>query len=92
MCGAVLVFGPRIGAWLPFSGTLGFLGIGIPPSTPTWMNMLANSLTSLVPMVAGVFPGADHTVTVLAFKLLGDGFVIHLDPSLRASLESMGRS
>jgi ABC-type dipeptide/oligopeptide/nickel transport system permease subunit len=27
----------------------GFLGVGIPPPTPTWGNMLADSLTSLVP-------------------------------------------
>lgn len=28
---------------------LGFLGVGIPPPAPTWGNMLADSLTSLVP-------------------------------------------
>ena len=53
---------------------LGFLGVGIPPPTPTWGNMLADAITALVPQWWLVlFPGAAITVTVLAFNLLGDG-------------------
>jgi ABC-type dipeptide/oligopeptide/nickel transport system permease subunit len=62
---------------------LGFLGVGIPPPTPTWGNMLADSLTSLVPhWWLVLFPGLAITVTVLAFNLLGDGIRDTLDPRL----------
>jgi len=57
------------------------LGVGVPPPTPTWGNMLADSLTSLVPQWWLVFfPGLAITVTVLAFNLLGDGIRDTLDP------------
>jgi ABC-type dipeptide/oligopeptide/nickel transport system permease subunit len=57
---------------------LGFLGVGLPPPTPTLGNMLADSLTLLVPHGWLVFfPGLAITVTGLAFNLLGDGFAIH---------------
>ena len=54
---------------------LGFLGVGIPPPTPTWGNMLADSLNAglVPPWWLVLFPGAAITLTVLAFNLLGDG-------------------
>src|SRR5215813_7167428 len=62
---------------------LGFLGVGVPPPTPTWGNMLADAITALVPQWWLVlFPGAAITVTVLAFNLLGDGIRDTLDPRL----------
>ena len=58
-------------------------GVGIPPPTPTWGNMLADSLTVAgAALVAGFFPGLAITVTVLAFNLLGDGIRDALDPRL----------
>jgi hypothetical protein len=62
---------------------LGFLGVGVPPPTPTWGNMLADAITGLVPQWWLVlFPGLAITVTVLAFNLLGDGIRDSLDPKL----------
>src|SRR6266478_4904807 len=62
---------------------LGFLGVGVPPPTATWGNMLADSITGLVPSWWLVFfPGLAITVTVLAFNLLGDGIRDTLDPRL----------
>src|SRR5207244_4463031 len=62
---------------------LGFLGVGVPPPTPTWGNMLADSITALVPpWWLAFFPGLAITVTVLAFNLLGDGIRDTLDPRL----------
>jgi peptide/nickel transport system permease protein len=59
------------------------LGVGVPPPTPTWGNMLADSITGLVPRWWLVlFPGLAITITVLAFNLLGDGIRDTLDPRL----------
>lgn len=76
----------HLGVAIIIEASLGFLGVGIPPPTPTWGNMLAGSLTSLVPHWWLVcFPGLAITVTVLAFNLFGDGIRDALDPRLRGS-------
>src|SRR2546422_6373613 len=55
----------HLGVAIILEAALGFLGVGIPPPTPTWGNMLADSLTSLVPHWWLVFfPGLAITVTV----------------------------
>lgn len=64
---------------------LSFLGLGVPPTTPTWGGMLAESREQLL---AGrwwlaVFPGVAIALTVLAFNILGDWLRDHLDPRLR---------
>jgi peptide/nickel transport system permease protein len=76
----------HLGVAIIIEASLGFLGVGIPPPTPTWGNMLAGSLTSLVPHWWLVcFPGVAITLTVLAFNLFGDGIRDALDPRLRGS-------
>ena len=73
----------HLGVAIVIEAALGFLGVGVPPPTPTWGNMLADSLTSLIPYWWLVlFPGLAITVTVLAFNLLGDGIRDTLDPRL----------
>jgi ABC-type dipeptide/oligopeptide/nickel transport system permease subunit len=73
----------HLGVAIIIEAALGFLGVGIPPPTPTWGNMLADSLTSLVPhWWLVLFPGLAITVTVLAFNLFGDGIRDTLDPRL----------
>lgn len=77
----------HLGVAIVIEAALGFLGVGIPPPTPTWGNMLADSLTSLVPHWWLVFfPGLAITVTVLAFNLLGDALRDTLDPRLSPAL------
>jgi peptide/nickel transport system permease protein len=73
----------HLGVAIVIEAALGFLGVGIPPPTPTWGNMLADSITALVPpWWLVLFPGLAITVTVLAFNLLGDGIRDTLDPRL----------
>lgn len=78
----------HLGVAIIIEASLGFLGVGIPPPTPTWGNMLADALNSgLEPRWwLYVFPGLAITVTVLAFNLLGDGIRDMLDPRLRGSV------
>src|ERR1700730_10853975 len=73
----------HLGVAIVIEAALGFLGVGVPPPTPTWGNMLADSITGLVPRWWLVlFPGLAITITVLAFNLLGDGIRDTLDPKL----------
>lgn len=63
---------------------LSFLGAGVPPTQPSWGNMLAESRTFVV--VAwwmAVFPGVAIMVTVLGLNLFGDGLRDALDPKMR---------
>jgi ABC-type dipeptide/oligopeptide/nickel transport system permease subunit len=77
----------HLGVAIIIEASLGFLGVGIPPPTPTWGNMLADSLNSglVPPWWLVVFPGVAITITVLAFNLFGDGIRDTLDPRLRGS-------
>jgi len=56
-----------------FEATLSFLGLGVVPPTPTWGNMLADSLQFYqVAWWFVLFPGLALLITTLAFNLLGD--------------------
>lgn len=63
---------------------LSFLGVGIPPETPTWGNIMAEgrALFRLFPHNI-LFPGVFLAVTVLAVNMLGDGLRDMLDPRTR---------
>jgi peptide/nickel transport system permease protein len=78
----------HLGVAIVIEAALGFLGVGIPPPTPTWGNMLADSLNAglIPPWWLVLFPGAAITLTVLAFNLLGDGIRDILDPRLRRAV------
>jgi peptide/nickel transport system permease protein len=78
----------HLGVAIIIEASLGFLGVGIPPPTPTWGNMLADSLNAglVPPWWLVLFPGLAITLTVLAFNLLGDGIRDVLDPRLRQAI------
>jgi len=62
---------------------LSFIGAGIPPSTPSWGNIMAEgrSLWQVKPFII-FFPATFLSVTVLAVNLLGDGLRDALDPRM----------
>src|ERR1051325_8810196 len=78
----------HLGVAIIIEASLGFLGVGIPPPTPTWGNMLADSLNAglVPPWWLVLFPGLAITITVLAFSLLGDGIRDFVDPRLRGAM------
>jgi peptide/nickel transport system permease protein len=62
---------------------LSFLGVGIPPQTPTWGNIMAEgrSLFRVFPHNI-LYPGILLALTVLAVNMLGDGLRDTLDPRM----------
>jgi peptide/nickel transport system permease protein len=66
---------------------LSFLGVGIPPETPTWGNIMAEgrALFRVFPHNI-LFPGVFLAATVLAVNMLGDGLRDQLDPRVSRRL------
>ncbi|MEO8486033.1 MAG: ABC transporter permease [Betaproteobacteria bacterium] len=66
---------------------LSFLGVGIPPETPTWGNIMAEGRTlfRVYPHTILV-PGVLLALTILSINLLGDGLRDTLDPRMRKRL------
>lgn len=61
--------------------TLSFLGFGVQPPTPTWGNLLSDSIGTVEDYWwLTVFPGMAIFVTVLAVNFVGDGLRAALDP------------
>src|SRR5262249_15502299 len=66
---------------------LSFLGIGIPPQTPTWGNIMAEGRTLFRVFPHNVLcPGVSLAATILAVNMLGDGLRDTLDPRMRRRL------
>ncbi len=61
--------------------SLSFLGLGVPPPTPSWGSMLNDARPFLrdAPHLL-IFPGIAVMLTVLAFNFVGDGLREWLDP------------
>ena len=70
-----------IPASIAFEATLSFLGLGVVPPTPSWGNMLSESLGFYqVAWWFELFPGVFLLATTLSFNLLGDSVRDALDP------------
>jgi peptide/nickel transport system permease protein len=83
----LLVFATlRVATVILTEASLSFLGLGVPPPTPTWGGMVADGTRYLqrAPWLS-LIPGLVIMVTVLAFNLLGDGLRDALDPRLRTA-------
>ena len=62
---------------------LSFLGIGIPPETPTWGNIMAEGRSVFrIYSHSILYPGIFLALTVLAVNMLGDGLRDTLDPKM----------
>lgn len=66
---------------------LGFLGVGVPPPTPTWGNLLTTGREHLY---SGswwlmVFPGIAIFLLVFALNILGEAIRDYMDPRTRRS-------
>ena len=82
----LVMFSASLGGAILTEAALSFIGVGIPPPTASWGNMLGEASIIYPPIWwYVVIPGVLITVTVLAFNLLGDGLRDVLDPRLRGT-------
>jgi peptide/nickel transport system permease protein len=71
----------QVAAAILLESTLSFLGVGVPPPTPTWGIMIAEGRPYVeLGWWSVTFPGLAIMATVLAVNLLGDKLRDRLDP------------
>jgi len=78
----ILVFASlTIPTYIGTEAALSFLGVGVVPPTPTWGNMLSDSVRYAQRVPTYFFiPGTALFLVVLVFNLFGDGLRDALDP------------
>jgi len=81
----ILVLGTvRTANYIIWESGLSFLGMGVPPPTPTWGRMLAEGRVYLIDSWwLATIPGVAIMLTILAINLFGDGLRDALDPRLK---------
>jgi peptide/nickel transport system permease protein len=79
---AAIVLGTfEIARAIVLESSLSFLGLGVPPTTPSWGGMLADGRQYLdTAWWTALFPGLAIMVAVMGVNLLGDGLRDALDP------------
>ncbi len=82
--GSVIVIGSLMVAnMIIFEASLSFLGLGVPPPTPTWGRMVFDGVQYVdSAWWLSFFPGLAIVLTVLAINLAGDWLRDVLDPRL----------
>jgi peptide/nickel transport system permease protein len=74
----------QLAAAIILEATLSFLGVGVPPPTPSWGTMVAEGRPYIsTAWWIVTFPGLTILFTVLSINLLGDWLRDRLDPKLK---------
>lgn len=77
----IVVMSILLPSFIITEATLSFLGVGVLPPTPTWGNMLEDSVKFFTVVPTYMFiPGTALLITVLLFNLLGDSIRDAIDP------------
>jgi peptide/nickel transport system permease protein len=79
----IVIATQQVGAMMIAESSLSFLGVGVPPTIPTWGTMIADGRSYVgTGWWISTLPGLALTVTVLAVYFFGDGLRDTLDPKL----------
>lgn len=85
MAPVIIIASLYLGRMIIIEAGLSFLGLGVPPPTPTWGGLLSDGKVHLYTAWWVVtFPGLAITLTVLGSNLVGDWLRNVLDPRLRS--------
>ncbi|MHB9090981.1 MAG: ABC transporter permease, partial [Chloroflexota bacterium] len=81
---AIVIASQQVGFMIILESALSFLGLGVPPPTPTWGGMIADGRNYLsTAWHVTTMPGLVLMSTVLAVNFFGDGLRDVLDPRMR---------
>jgi peptide/nickel transport system permease protein len=85
--GDIMVMGSLwVATAVRIEASLSFIGLGVPPPTPTWGGMVREGFEKILDSPwPSIFPGAFILITVFAFNLIGDGLRDVIDPKLKES-------
>jgi ABC-type dipeptide/oligopeptide/nickel transport system permease subunit len=85
----LVILSANIGTAIFAEAALSFLGVGIPPPTPSWGNMLGGVTAEAFrpPWWLILFPGLAITLTIMACNLFGDALRDVLDPRLKRRID-----
>jgi ABC-type dipeptide/oligopeptide/nickel transport system permease subunit len=86
---AVVIMTTEVGRLIVLESTLSFLGLGVPPPTPSWGMALADGKEYLISgWWLTTFPGLAIMLVVLCMNIVGDGARDLLQPRLRGRREA----
>lgn len=80
----IVVATQQVGTMIIAESSLSFLGVGVPPTIPTWGSMIASGQSYMqTGWWIATLPGLALMITVLAVYVFGDGVRDALDPRLQ---------
>ena len=83
--GIIILGSAQLGMALIIEASLGYLGVGIPRTDPTWGNMISLGGLFNPKWWTAIIPGIPIFAMILSVNLLGDGLRDVLDPRLRVN-------
>ncbi len=85
IAGALIVLATlQVGTVIVLEASLSFLGVGVPPPTPSWGSMVSDGRNFIASAWwVSLIPGLAVLIVVLAANMLGDALADHLNPDRR---------
>lgn len=84
MSSVIVISSLLVAKMILFESSLSFLGLGVPPSTPTWGAMIADGRNYIAnAWWVAAMPGLAIFITVIGINLVGDRLRDMLDPRLK---------